>query len=268
MTKITKSMQKNAPRTMQYGPSESQVGDLYLPGTSRPPVVCLLHGGFWRTPYGREEFAAVARDLAARGYAVWNIEYRRVGEPGGGWPGTLSDAALAIDHLAALEHEGIDLDLDRVVVAGHSAGGHLALSVSARGANARFRTTRVHPVAAAGLAAVTDLARAYELSAGNGAVNAFLEGAPSQFPERYATASPAQLLPLGIEQLIVHGAQDKALPLDFSRSYATAAQASGDCVVYAELADSGHMEFLSTESEAHATLVKWLERVCSRGASS
>ena len=247
-----------APRAFKYGQFEAQEGDLYLPDATRPPVVCLLHGGFWRMPYGREELAGIAQDIAAKGYAVWNIEYRRVGAPGGGWPGTFSDAALAVDHLATLVDEGIDLDLSRVIVAGHSAGGQLALCVSGRSKHAHFRPSRVQPVAAAGLAAVSDLARAHQISAGNGAVHQLLGGGPDQVPDRYAAVSPIELLPLGVPQLIIHGAKDEALPIDLSRHYATTARASGDSVDYVALPDAGHMDFLDPNSEAHATLCKWL----------
>lgn len=245
-------------RTIKYGQCEAQEGDLYLPHASRPPVVCLLHGGFWRMPYGREELAGIAQDIAAKGYAVWNIGYRRVGAPGGGWPGTFSDVALAVDHLATLVDEGIDLDLSRVIVAGHSAGGQLALCVSGRSNHARFRPARVQPVAAAGLAAVSDLARAYQISAGNGAVLQLLGGGPDQVPDRYAAASPIALLPLGVAQLIIHGAKDEALPIDLSRHYATTARATGDNVDFVALPDAGHMDFLDPNSEAHATLCNWL----------
>jgi acetyl esterase/lipase len=246
------------PRTIKYGQFEAQEGDLYLPNALRPPVVCLLHGGFWRMPYGREQFADIAADIAAKGYAVWNIEYRRLGAPGGGWPGTLSDVALAVDHLATLVDEGIDLDLGRVIVAGHSAGGQLAFCVSGQSKNAQFRTSRVQPIGVAGLAAVADLARAYEISAGNGAVNQFLDGGPDQVSDRYLAASPIELLPLGIEQLIIHGVKDEALPIDLARDYAASALASGDSVDFVELADAGHMDFLDANSTAHAMLCKWL----------
>lgn len=218
-------------------------------------------------PYGREEFADIAKDIAARGYAVWNIEYRRLGAPGGGWPGTINDVALAVDHLATLVDDGLNLDLSRVMLVGHSAGGQLALCVSARSKNAHFRTSRVQPAAVAGLAAVSDLARAHKISAGNGAVNQLLDGGPDQVPDRYSTASPIELLPLGVQQLIVHGVKDEALAIDFSRRYALAAQASGDSVDLVELPDAGHMDFLDPSSEAHATLCKWLAHVSQRGDS-
>lgn len=258
------SAQSPLPLTIKYGQFEAQEGDLYLPNTSRPPVVCLLHGGFWRMPYGRDQLADIAKDITAKGYAVWNIEYRRLGAPGGGWPGTFSDVALAVDHLATLVDEGIDLDLGRVIVVGHSAGGQLALCISARSDNACFRTSRVQPAAVAALAAVADLAHAHQIAAGNGAVNQLLEGGPLQVPDRYLAASPIQLLPLGVEQLIVHGMKDEALPVDLSRRYASTAQSCGERVEFVELPDAGHMDFLDPHSGAHATLCKWLAHVSQR----
>ncbi len=246
-------------RTYSYGSLVNQEGDLYLPHVSRPPVLCLLHGGFWRMPYGRDELTTIAKDLVARGYAVWNIEYRRLGTPGGGCPGTLHDVASAIDHLVKLVTDGIELDLNRVIVIGHSAGGHLALWVSAKSRPVNISSgIRVQPMAVVGLAAITDLARTFELNAGRGAVEEFLGGSPNQYPDRYAASSPIELLPLGVRQLIIHGVKDEALPIDLSRNYVNAAQASGDCVEFVELPDAGHMDFLDPDSKAHLTLCKWL----------
>jgi acetyl esterase/lipase len=251
-------------RTFKYGSFDAQEGDLYLPLVSRPPVVCLLHGGFWRMPYGRGEFNAVAKDIAARGYAVWNIEYRRLGAPGGGWPGTFNDVASAVDHLAALVANGIELDLSRVIVVGHSAGGHLALWVASQEKFAYFSAlVRVRPIAAVGLAAAVDLARTSELGAGRGAVavNELIGGGPNEYPDRYAATSPIQLLPLGVEQLIIHGSEDDALPVGLSRDYVLAARASGDKITYVELPGCGHMEYLDPDSKAHAHLCEWLAKI-------
>jgi acetyl esterase/lipase len=253
-----------AARTSRYGPLESQEGDLYLPtlpNSPRPPVVCLLHGGFWRMPYGREELDPVARDLAARGFAVWNLEYRRLGAPLGGWPETFQDVAAGIDHLATLAAEGAALDPGRVIVAGHSAGGHLALWSVARGDRPDLlrRPARVRPIAAAGLAAIVDLATAFEQDAGRGAVGELLGGSPDTQPARYAAASPLALLPLGVDQLILHGTLDEALPVATARLYARAATAAGDRVQFTELPRAGHMDYLDPGSEAHATLCRWLE---------
>lgn len=247
-------------QTIQYGPSDSQVGDLYLPAEGLAPVVCLLHGGFWRMPFGRAELAPVALDLVSRGFAVWNIEYRRLGSEGSGWPGTLRDVSAAIDHLAVLAMDGMRLDLSRVTVVGHSAGGQLALwSAAPRGIrHDDFALPVVRPTAVVGLAAAVDLAGAFALSAGNSAVGAFLGGSPDEYPDRYQAASPIELLPLGVRQLIVHGTADEALPVAHARNYVRAAKTSGDDVEYVELRGGGHMDYLDPNSDAHTALCRWL----------
>lgn len=237
-------------RTIPYGPSASQAGDLHLPAGPAAPVVCLLHGGFWRMPYGRDQFGAVAADLACRGYAVWNLGYRRVGEAGGGWPGTLRDAAAGIGFLAELASEGAPVDLDRVVLAGHSAGGQLALWAAAQAG------LRIKAVAA--LAAVTDLRAVQALGLGNGAVDALLGG---MSPERCREASPIERLPLGIPQWIAHGVEDDDLPIQLSQAYASAAAAAGDDVAFAALPGAGHMDCLDPRSGFHAALCGWLAEV-------
>lgn len=248
-------------KTLRYGPSDNHEADLHLPDAPRPPVVCLLHGGFWRMPYGRHEFDAVARDLAARGFAVWNIEYQRVGAPGGGWPGTINDVASAIDHLDTLSKEGVPLDLERVVVCGHSAGGHLALwsAATCHPLDACRGPSKVRPAAAIGLAAIADLDGAFARGLGSGAVEALLGGPPNQHPDRYAAASPLRLLPLGVRQLLLHGAADEAVPVELTRRYIEAARQSGDAVEYIEFQQAGHMDYLNPGSETHSALCRWLE---------
>lgn len=256
-------MATEAKRTYHYGPGASQAGDLYLPETSPRRVVCLLHGGFWRVPFGRAEMIPIARDLVAHGYAVWNLEYRRMGEPGGGWPGTLQDVGAGIDHLATLVTEGLDVDLERVVVAGHSAGGQLALWSAARPRARRdeFGPRRVRPYAAAGLAPVADLARAHELSVGRSAVAELLDGSPRERPERYANASPIARLPLGARQLVIHGTADDTLPIEISRRYVKAAAEVGDEVRFVEVDGGGHMDFLDPASVAHGIFRDWLAAI-------
>ncbi len=234
-------------RTISYGPLQDQVGDLYLPDVGSAPVVCLLHGGFWRTAYGRDNIAPIGLDLRERGFAVWNLEYRRVGAAGGGWPATLQDVAMGIDHLATIAAGGAALDLGRITVVGHSAGGHLALwSAAQRG--------RVAVSAVVGLAPVADLALAYRLRCGNGAVENLMGGSPEEHPLRYRAASPAQMLPLGVRQLIIHGTHDEDVPVDISRRYVKAAAAAGDDVRYLELETAAHMDFVDPRSAAS----RWL----------
>ncbi len=248
-------------RTISYGPLPDQVGDLYLPDSGRPPVVCLLHGGFWRLPWGRDHIAPIAADLARRGFAVWNLEYRR--GAAGGWPATFEDVGAGIDHLAELAERGVSFDLNRVTVVGHSAGGHLALWSAWRARDegsdgGHHQPKRVRISAAVGLAPVADLRLAYELRCGGGAVESFLGGSPEQVPARYRAASPAEMLPLGVPQLLIHGARDEDVPIEISRRYRRAAAAAGDEACLIELADAAHMDFVDPATEAHATLCRRL----------
>ena len=204
-----------------------------------------------------------ARDFVNRGFAVWNIEYRRVGEVGGGWPGTLADAFAAIDFLAEPSCRDYQLDLSRVIVVGHSAGGHLALlsCLKVRPIEFPHSTARVVPIAVAALAGITDLIEVHKLNSGNGSVEALLGGPPDRFPDRFRSASPMAQLPLFTRQLVLHGTDDSALPIELSKHYAEAAQRSGDDVKFIELANMGHMEFLSPSSKAHEMLCEWLTEI-------
>lgn len=245
-------------KTISYGVSPDQVADLHLPGTTRPPVVCLLHGGFWRMPYGRDQMTAVASDLAERGLAVWNLEYARLGGSAKAWPATMDDVAAGIDHLAQLADDGVDLDLDRVTVIGHSAGGHLALWVAGRHRSGRADAPRVRIAAAVGLAPIADLALAYTSRVGGDVVAQLLGGTPSEHPGRLRASSPVEMVPLGVKQLILHGTDDAIVPIDLSRRYSRAASAAGDKVDFIELPGSGHMEFLDPSSQAHKILARWV----------
>jgi acetyl esterase/lipase len=245
---------------LAYGPHPSQRGDLYVPERPKAPVVCLLHGGFWRMPYGRDQMVPLAEDLVAHGFAVWNLEYRRLGE-GGGWPTTFEDVALGIDHLAALVEGGEDLDLSRVATMGHSAGGHLALWAAGRHHVQGSPNPKVRVAATVGQAAVADLHRAFELDLSQSVVAELLGGSPSDHPERYASASPRALLPLRIPQLLVHGTSDDVVPIEIARSYAKAAQDAGDAAALLELPAADHFAHLDVLSPAWAAVRGWLTQV-------
>lgn len=232
----------------RYGRHRSQIAELSLPGGPGPhPVVVLIHGGCWRPRYDRHLMDDLAADMAARGWAAWNVEYRRVGpRAGGGWPRTLDDIAAAVDHLAEID---APLDLGRVAAVGHSAGGHLALWAAGR-ADARVPLT-----AAVGQAAVSDLDRAAAAGVCGGMVERLLGGTPARVPDRYREASPARRLPLQIPALLVHGGRDDTVPVEMSRRFA--AEAGCDLVV---LEADGHFEHVEPGSRAWATVVEWLER--------
>jgi pimeloyl-ACP methyl ester carboxylesterase len=196
---------------------------------------------------------ALAADLARRGVAAWNVEYRRVGQDGGGWPGTFEDVAAAVDRLAAVD----EVDAARVATCGHSAGGHLALWLAARhrlpeeapgGAEPRVR-----PVAAIAQGAVCDLERAWRDDLGGGAVTGLI-GSFTDVPDRYAAASPAALAPIGVAQLLVHGSADDIVPVSQSRDYA---DLDPDAEVLA-LAGADHFDVIDVGHAAWAAAVEWL----------
>lgn len=249
-------------RTVSYGPHRSQVADLRLPRDGRDlPVAVLLHGGFWLDRYGRQLMAPLARDLVAAGWAVYNVEYRRLGG-GGGWPETLQDAAAAVDRLA--DPDLARLDQDRVVVVGHSAGGHLALWAAARSRlpdGVVGAEPRVRPCAVVAQAAVSDLARAAGEELGGGAATRLLGGRPDEVPDRYAVADPAARLPLGVPTLLVHGRDDVLVPPGMSRRFAAAARAAGDPVGL-ELVPGDHFVHLDPSGAAWAVVRDRLPGLC------
>ncbi len=256
---------------LTYAAEPTGFADLRVPSGRGPhPVVILIHGGFWRVPYALDLMDGLGDDLARRGIASWNIEYRRIGDPGGGWPGTLIDVARAADRLAEI---GVahGLDLARIITVGHSAGGHLALWLAARrrlpvgalgaeAAVARLTGAAALPlVGAISLAGVADLGDAWRRNLGRGAVAELLGGSPEQVPERYASADPARSLPLGIPQALVHGGRDEAVPLDISRDYAAAAQRAGDRMRLRELPDADHFDVIDAASPAWAAIVREID---------
>jgi acetyl esterase/lipase len=233
------------PERHRYGPARSQQADLYVPdGTGPHPVVVLLHGGYWRSRYGKSLMRGLAGDLARRGFAAWNVEYRRVGRHRGGWPMTVDDVGAAIDLLADIGDGR--LDLDRVDAVGHSAGGQLAIWAAAR------REPRVSVQRVVAQSAVLDLVRAGEPA------HEFLGGSPEEVPDRYAAADPMQLLPLGKPTLVVHGADDETVPLKRSRAYHEAAREAGDPVELVEPSPGHHRTHIDPRSDAWRVVAEWL----------
>ena len=222
------------------------MADLLLPASGGPHrLAVLLHGGFWRARFTRATMAALAVDLADRGWATWNVEYRRVGN-GGGVPETLDDARAAIEALADVD---APVDRERLLLIGHSAGGQIALCAAGLPAVA----------AVLSLAGVCNLDRAARERIGDGAALEFLAGTPATRPEAYAIADPIRRLPARTRVLLVHGDADDRVPIEQSRSYALAARAAGDPCELLELAGVDHFALIDPRTRSWATVAERLD---------
>jgi acetyl esterase/lipase len=204
-----------------YGPHPDQWAELRLPTAQRPPVAVLVHGGYWRSVWAADLMDALAIDLAGRGFAAWNVEYRR--PDAHGWDATTADVARGLEALADVD---FPLDLDRVAVIGHSAGGQLSMRAAADSGRVAL---------AVSLAGVLDLAEGYRRRMGVGAIAAALGGTPDTLPDVYAASDPMARLPLGVPQLIVQARDDDPDLVDCGRRYVRAARAAGDEVTQLEM---------------------------------
>jgi acetyl esterase/lipase len=240
---------------VRYGTHRANVAELWRPPlvTGDLPVVVLIHGGYWKAAYTKRLMRRLSNAVTDEGWAAFNTEYRRVGRfgGGGGWPETFVDVAAAVDALTRVP----GVDLGRVATCGHSAGGQLALWAAGRHrlpAGAPGAAPAVRPCGAVSLAGVADLERAAGLGLGGGAVPALLGGGPQAHPDRYAIASPAALLPLGVPQVLVHGVDDTTVPPSMSERYAARAVAAGDDATYVPVDDVDHMGVIDPGSAAWA----------------
>jgi acetyl esterase/lipase len=229
-----------------YGRETSQTVEWFE--TSKPSASSLLvavHGGYWRAQYGSDHLRPFCTALSAGGFRVCSLEYRRVGEAGGGWPGTLEDiaSALAFVRAAVIAQQ---LDVSSLLLVGHSAGGQLALWAAARAGGNASGGLPVSGVVA--LAPLSDLVEAARLNLSNGAVGEFLGGSPQQFPERYWAASPVECLPLGVPTVLVHGTDDVDVPYALSPAYVKRAVAAGDVARLLTLEGAGHFDLIQPES--------------------
>lgn len=214
----------------------------------------VLHGGYWQDQYGKLVTRPLALNLARRGWAAWNVEYRRLGREGGGWPATFDDVASAIDHLAELGDSR--LNLDHVVAVGHSAGGQLALWAGARpelpdGAPGAHPKVKLRQVVA--LAAVTELR-----TAGASAI-ALVGGTPDEVPHRWAQANPMERIPLSVPVLLAHNRDDRTVSVRQSRMYAAAAQAAGARVQLIEHESGGHRGHIDPTGETWQATVRIMD---------
>ena len=238
-----------ADKRLTYGTDANQFLDLRLPSPEAKskaphPVVINIHGGFWRAEYNLDHAGHLCAALTAQGLATANLEYRRVGNQGGAWPGTFADIRAAYQFLLqnAVHH---NLDRRRIVVMGHSAGGQLALCLAAHEAGVSRVVT---------LAGVVDLQRAYQLHLSNDAVVEFLRGTPSEVPDHYREADPMELSIPQARQLLIHGSADDVVPPAFSRDYVAAKQKRADKekedVALLEIPSAGHFDVIDPRNAA------------------
>jgi acetyl esterase/lipase len=236
-------------RRVAYGPHADQFADLYLPAGAGPhPAIILIHGGCWQAQYGLAPLGPLCAALRDMGLAVWSLEYRRLGG-GGGWPATFRDLADGADALRGLAGEHA-IDLCRVIAAGHSAGGHLALWLAAR--HRLPPSSPLHqpdPLPLAGVIALAGLADLAE-----GAARGLCGGACADIvggtPDGYAQGSPAALRPLGVPLRHIVGAEDRIVPPDYLRACVDEDIAAGDDSRLEVLPDAGHFELVSPASAA------------------
>jgi acetyl esterase/lipase len=225
-----------ADERLAYGPEPLQFGDLRLPEGEAPPLAVVIHGGYWKANYNLIHTGHMSHTLTEQGIATWNVEYRSLGDPGGGWPGTGDDVARAVEFVAELP-----VDQARVVLVGHSAGGQLALWAAKRSQL---------PVVA--LAPVSDMRES--------ATRTGPDGAPARFmpAEHFAGGSPLELLPLGVPQIVIHGTEDDGVPYAMSERYVAAAEGEAELVM---LEGTGHFEPIDPRAPQFVETVAAIRRL-------
>ena len=237
---------------LAYGGDANQFGDLRLPaGKKAAPVIVNIHGGFWRAKYDLLHAGHLCAALARSGYATFNLEYRRVGNTGGGWPGSFEDVVSGYRFVAQVAKR-YDVNAEKMLVMGHSAGGQLAVCLAAHEPSVQRVVS---------LAGVLDLSETYRLHLSNDAVVGFLGGTPASVPEHYQEADPMRLQVRGARQAILYASNDEDVPPSFSRSYAEAKQHRGEKVRLVEIAKASHMDLVDPLSGAWETVLSAVKQL-------
>jgi len=243
-----------------YGSDPNQFADLRFPNARGPfPLLFVVHGGFWQSQYDLTHIGHLCAAFTSKGIITCNIEYRRIGNPGGGWPGTFQDISLATHRVVNSTSSDPRFDHARTAILGHSAGGHLALWLAGS-----HRISDGSPLhidqkqavnKAVSLAGVSDLRLAWKQKLGHGVVTRLMNGTPDEYPDQYSAGSPIELLPTGASQTLVHGTDDDTVPVSQSEAYVEKAEKLGDWPTLSKLDGIGHFELIDPESEAWPSVV-------------
>lgn len=270
-----------ADHRFSYGKDTSQFGDLWLPRDkyAAVPVIAFLHGGWWQSEYDLAYANPLCAALRDEGYAVWSIEYRRVGATGGGWPATFQDAAEGFDFLATIA-KSYPLDLNRVVAMGHSAGGHLAFWLAGRhhvpeASPIHDPQPRVLPHGLIALAGAVDLRLTIDLSGyftfahGSFAhdrreVYSLMGGTPADLPDRYKAGNPGELLPLDVRQVLLQGSEDNQIPPELPGRWADNARRQGDDVAVVIIPGANHFDIVDPQAKPFEKVREAVKRVFSK----
>jgi acetyl esterase/lipase len=248
--------------TLHYGELPEYVADVYLPDAhdDTHTLVVVVHGGFWRAQYDRAHVRPMCHALAAAGCTVASVEFRRTGQPGGGWPGTFNDVAMAMDLVPALMSDVLSAPIPRRVLLGHSAGGHLVTWAASRPSlptSSPWFRPDVGADLVVDLAGVCDLRLAHAMGLDDDATGLLMGGGPDDVPERYAVADPAVLRPAA-PVVAIHGTEDDRVPVEVSRSYARALAAAGAPVRLVELTGVEHFALIDPLSPAWPSVLEAL----------
>ncbi len=252
----------SADHRIPYGPGKYHFGDLWLPphSTSKPPLLVFIHGGWWKSKYDLNYGGHLCSAFRSTGIAVWSIEYRRVGDTGGGWPSTFQDVAAGFDFIRTLSRT-YPLDLDRVVASGHSAGGHLAFWLAGRhhiiaGSPVQAPPPQVPLKGVISLAGAVDLQLTIDLSGDHTfahdrqEIYDLMGGTPAEHPDRYLAGDPGHLLPFNIPHLLLQGSRDGQIPPELPGRWAEKARGLGDQVSVSIIPDADHFDVVDPESKA------------------
>ena len=260
---LTSATATPADQRIPYGTDPLQFGELRLPdGSEHVPLVVLIHGGCWQAQYDIKHIEPAATALTRDGFATWTVEYRRLGNPGGGWPGTFDDISQAVDFVRKLAAATPRIDTTRVVLMGHSAGGQLALWAAMRrqGERTGLFASSLPPLPVAGvvsLAGISDMATYGAASGGcNASVTPLMGGAAAEQAGRYAAVSPIERLPTNVPVHLVHGDADPLVPIAQSTEFAKRDNAAGGKSVVDVVRGAGHFDLIAPQAEAWKAVVR------------